>query len=253
MTADMHTSDRTTSPRPGEGGDAFPVTHWSIVRAAGQGDSRQSARALEELCRTYWFPLYAYVRRRGYSAHDAQDMTQGFFAAFLARDPFVDLEPERGKFRAFLLACLKHYISNARDHARALKRGGGQAPVSWDTVEAEERFVRTPCEDLTPDRVYERQWALALLDHVLTRLEAEMRAKDKMQLFDCLKGCLTIDRSSLPYADVARQLDMTEGAVKVAVHRLRGRYRELLREEIAHTVDSPELVNDELQALFAAL
>jgi RNA polymerase sigma-70 factor (ECF subfamily) len=229
------------------------VTRWSVVRTAGQDSSPDAKAALAQLCSVYWFPLYAYVRHQGHSVHDAQDLTQGFFAAFLAGDYLGGLAPEKGKFRAFLLACLKHFLSNQRDRERALKRGGDQVPVSWDAMDAEQRLAHQPRHDLAPDRLYEREWALTLLDHVLMRLEEEMVRGGKKRQFECLKGCLAINRESLPYAEVAEQLEVSEGAVKVAVHRLRRRYRRMLREEIAHTVMAPDMVDDELQALFAAL
>ena len=237
----------------GDSNDWFPATRWSVVRAALQESSLEARDALTQLCEVYWFPLYAYVRHRGYSAHDAQDLIQGFFASFLSRDPGGRLDPEQGKFRAFLLACLKHFLSNERDRARALKRGGQHALISWDALDAEERFRHQSADHLSPDRLYEKQWALALLDHVLSRLEAEMVSRGNARRFECLKGCLALDREALSYAEAARQLGMTEGAVKTAVHRFRRRFREILQEEISHTVTAPGQVEGELQALFASL
>lgn len=248
-----HETTRTARP-PQENTDAwFPVTRWSVVQSAGHDTSPQAAEALEQLCEAYWFPLYAYVRHQDYSPHDAQDLTQGFFAAFLKRDDLSDLAPDKGRFRAFMLACLKHFISNERDRARALKRGGGKPPVSWDELQAEERYQGEPSRNLSPDRLFEKQWALALLERVLSRLASEQNAAGKAAHFDCLKCYLTADKRQIPYAEAAESMNMTEGAVKVAVHRMRRRYRELLRDEVAQTVASPDMVDDELHALFAAL
>jgi RNA polymerase sigma factor (sigma-70 family) len=219
----------------------FAATRWTVVLTAGQGQSR----ALEELCRTYWYPLYAYVRRRGYEAHEAEDLTQEFFARLLTKNYLADVEREKGKFRSFLLASLKHFLANEWDKARAQKRGGGQTFVSLD---AETRYRQEPADELSADKLLDRQWALALLDLVLTRLEAETDATQ----FAALKSFLTADKDTIPYAEVAGKLRTTEGAVKVAVHRLRKRYRALLREEIAHTVAGPAEVDEEIRHLFAA-
>jgi RNA polymerase sigma factor (sigma-70 family) len=223
----------------------FAATRWTVVRAAGRDSSPQARRALEELCRTDWYPLYAYVRRRGYEAHEAEDLTQDFFARLLAKNYLADVEREKGKFRSFLLASLKHFLANEWDKAHAQKRGGGQAIVSLD---AETRYRSEPANELSADKLLDRQWAVALLDLVLARLEAETDAKQ----FAALKSFLTAGKESTPYAEVAGTLGTTEGAVKVSVHRLRQRYRKLLREEIAHTVASPLDVDEEIRHLFAA-
>lgn len=223
----------------------FEATRWTIVLAAGRTPSPQAARALDDLCRTYWYPLYAYVRRRGYGAHEAEDLTQDFFARLLAKNYLADVNRERGKFRSYLLASLKHFLANEWDKANAKKRGGDQTFVSLD---ADTRYRRDPMDELSADKLLDRQWALALLDQVLARLEAETDAKQ----FAALKRFLTADKSAIPYAEVADKLRTTEGAVKVAVHRLRKRYRTLLREEIAHTVASPAEVDEEIRHLFAA-
>ncbi len=220
--------------------NAFAATRWTVVLTAGRGQSR----ALEDLCRTYWYPLYAYVRRRGYLAHEAEDLTQEFFARLLAKNYLADVEREKGKFRSFLLASLKHFLANEWDKARAQKRGGRFTFISAD---AETKYRAEPADELSPDKLLDRQWALALLDQVLARLAAEEPAD-----FEHLKPYLTAGGGAIPYAEVAGKLDMTEGAVKVAVHRLRKRYRQLLREEIAHTVASPAEVDEEIRHLFAA-
>jgi RNA polymerase sigma-70 factor (ECF subfamily) len=232
--------------------DGFANTRWSLVVQARDREPDNAARALEELCQVYWMPLYAYVRRRGYNVEDAQDLTQDFFTRFLAKDALAQVAPEKGKFRSYLLAALKHFLANEWDKARAQKRGGGAVHVSFDTQEAETRYRSAPSDALTPDRLFDRQWALVVLDLALNHLEAEHDTREKQRLFAALRGTLTGEEPAGGYAAVARQLGLTEGAIKVAVHRLRKRYRELLLAEIAQTVADPAQVTDELQALFAA-
>jgi RNA polymerase sigma factor (sigma-70 family) len=240
-----------TSQPPGR--PFFVTTHWSLVLTAGQSDSTRAHDALAKLCQTYWYPLYAYVRRRGFSPHDAEDLTQGFFAQLLQANSLANVRREKGRFRGFLLAALNHFVANEWDRARARKRGGGKAAISLDAESAESRYKLEPADTLTAERIYERRWALTLLDTVLQQLEREHELSGKMDLFGELRFCLTGERSKLPYAELANRLGMSEGAVKVAVHRLRQRYRELLRAEIAHTVASPEEVDDEIRHLFAVL
>jgi RNA polymerase sigma-70 factor (ECF subfamily) len=222
-----------------------------MVLAAGQNLSPHASAALENLCRTYWFPLYAFVRRHGYNPHDAQDLTQGFFARFLEKDYIGLADPARGRFRSFLLVCLKNFLSEEKRHAGRLKRGGGQTVVSWDAEAAEERFRAEPADHLTPETIYERRWALALLEQALDRLGEE--ESGHAQHFAALKEYLWGEKSSASYAEIGARLDMTEGAVKVAVHRLRRRYRELLREEVAQTVASHDEIEQELRHLLAIL
>jgi len=231
----------------------FTTTHWSVVLSARNRKSPQSERALATLCETYWFPLYAYVRRSGYSSHDAQDLTQEFFAQFLAKDFLKDIDHRRGKFRSFLLVAMKHYLSHERERARAKKRGGGRAPFSLDFADAENRYNLEPEDPITPERLYQRRWALTLLDRVVRRLEDEHARAGKAETFASLKEFLTAGRESRPYRRVAEELGMSEGAIKVAVHRLRRRYREILKEEIAQTVADPAEIEEELQELFAAV
>lgn len=219
---------------------------------AGHGSSPQAGRALEELCRAYWYPLYAYVRRRGHSPHEAEDLTQEFFARLLAKNYLAAVDREKGKFRSFLLASLKHFLANEWDRARAAKRGGGQPHLSLDIQTAETRYRSEPADDLTAEKLLDRQWALALLDQVLSRLQAEFVADGKKKQFDELKVWLTEGKGATSYAEAAAKLGTTEGAVKVAVHRLRRRYRELLREEISHTVATPAEIEEEIRHLFAA-
>jgi len=230
----------------------FAATRWTVVLTAGQTASPQAGRALEELCRAYWYPLYAYVRRRGYDVHEAEDLTQEFFARLLAKNYLADVDRAKGKFRSFLLASLKHFLANEWDRAHAAKRGGGQLFLSLDTKTAETRYLSEPADELTAEKLLERQWALALLDQVLDRLQAEFVADGKAAQFEQLKVFLTEGKGSTSYASVAAKLGTTEGAVKVAAHRLRRRYRELLREEISHTVATPAEVEEEIRHLFAA-
>lgn len=231
----------------------FATTRWSIVLRAARPEAAGAGEALARLCHTYWFPLYAEVRRRGFNAHDAQDLTQGFFARLLERDLIARADPARGRFRSFVLTALKHFIADEREHARAQKRGGGQVPVSFDAEAAEKRFHAEPADEAAPDTAFDRQWALVLLGEVLARLEREYRDAGKARHFAILKPALTGARDAQPYAQLAAELGATEGAVKIAVHRLRRRYRELLEAEIAQTVASPEDAAAELNDLFRAL
>lgn len=208
---------------------------------------------METLCRTYWFPLYAYLRRQGYDGHQAEDYTQAFFAGLLAKGGLRLADPKRGKFRSFLLGSLKHFLSNQHARAQAKKRGGGQKVLSLDFENAESQYALEPCDDLSPEKLFERSWALTVLAQTMARLQAEAASAKKPGLFERLKVCLTSEKGSIPYRDVAVELNMAEGAVRVAVHRLRRRYREILRDEIAQTVTSEEQIDEEIRHLFAAL
>ena len=238
-----------STPAPG---DIFATTHWTVVLAAGRRSTPQSDRALEELCRAYWYPLYAYVRRHGHSKEDAEDLTQGFFAAFLKRNYLGDVRSEKGRFRAFLLAALKHFLANEYDRASRQKRGGGQTPLSLDWQDADTRYQIDPPDQLSPDKLYDRAWATTLLEQVIGRLRAECVAEGKANAFEQLKPFLTVGKGDLPYAEAAASLGLNEGAARVAVHRLRRRYRELLREQIAQTLSDPADLEEELRALFRA-
>ena len=231
----------------------FATTHWSVVMAAGKGDSAQGADALEGLCRTYWYPLYAFVRRQGYGAHDAEDLTQEFFARFLAKEYFGRADPALGRFRNFLLACLKHFLSEQRRQAGRLKRGGGQTVISWDSQTAEERYQSEPADPITPEKVYDRRWALTLLEQALARLGEELSAAGKHEVFAQLKDSLWGEGGGAGYAEVAARLGLTEGALKVTVHRLRQRYRAVLREEVANTVATVHEIDEELRYLVAVI
>ena len=230
----------------------FVTTHWSVVLTAKARDSSRSVEALEALCRAYWHPLYAYVRRRGFSPSDAEDLTQQFFAWLLERDWLGRADQQRGRFRSFLLTSISNFLANEWDKTRAQKRGGGRI-VSLQYDEAETRCASEPAGNLTPEQSFEWRWALALLDQVMNQLRAEFVRDAKAELFEALKPCLLGERTSQPYAALAEKLEMTEGSVKVAVHRLRQRYRQLLRDEIANTVARPEEVEEELRYLFAVL
>ena len=233
----------------------FATTRWSLVLAAGaQGSSPDVHQALATLCETYWYPLYGFLRSRGYSAENAQDLTQAFFARLLEKHAVRHADPARGRFRSFLLASLRNFAANERDRDSAGKRGGGVPMLSLEIEHAEGRFQREPPTDETPERVFDRRWALTLLDRVMSRLQAEAAARnDTHSPFDRLKTYLTGDEPQLSYAQTAFELGMSEGAVKVAVHRLRRRFRDLVRDEIAHTVSSPEEVEDELRHLWSAV
>lgn len=238
-----------TSSAPGTGPGPFVTTHWSAVLAAGRSDSTRAQAALATLCSTYWYPLYAYVRRRGYGPEDSQDLTQEFFSRLLRQNWLAQADRQRGRFRTFLLAALSHFLANEWDKARAQKRGGRVQLVPLQLDSAETRYGQEPPDLLTPEQCYERRWALALLDRVLSRLQDENAAAQKLELFETLKPCLLGERQNQPYTVLATKLGLTEGAVKVAVHRLRQRYRQLLREEIAHTVATPAEVDEEMRYL----
>jgi RNA polymerase sigma-70 factor (ECF subfamily) len=240
-------------PQAASGGGIFATTHWTVVLAAGRGGSRQAEVALEELCRTYWYPLYAYVRRHGHSREDAEDLTQGFFARLLEKNYLDGISNEKGKFRAFLLVALKRFLANEWDRANRQKRGGGLAPLSLDWQDAETRYQIHPADNLSPDKLYDRAWAVIVLERVITRLRDESAGDAKGNLYGQLKSFLMMGTSEIPYAHAAAELKMTEGAVRVAVHRLRKRYRELLREEIGQTLANPAQAEEEMQSLFCAL
>lgn len=231
----------------------FATTHWSVIASARQSGSPQALAALEQLCQTYWYPLYAFVRREGHSPHDAQDLTQEFFARLLEKNYLDDVDRGKGKFRSFLLAALKHFLANEWDRRNAQKRGGSKIHLSIDAQSAETRYRLEPADPQNAEKFFERRWALTLLDQVLEHLRSEAVTAGKADDFDQLKISLTVDKQSVPYSELAGRLRLTEGAVKVAVHRLRQRYRELLRAEIARTVSRPEDVDEEIRHLFAVL
>jgi RNA polymerase sigma factor (sigma-70 family) len=250
--ASMSTSD------PGDRSEAhaagqFVTTHWSAVVRAGEPDSASAYAALSELCGTYWYPLYAFARHQGHSPHDAEDLTQAFFEKLLEKGYVADACQEKGRFRAFLLTAFKRFLANDWDRRHAHKRGGFHTVVSIDQERAESRFESESAHALQPDLLYDRQWIHTLLAQVMALLEREYRETGRTALFEHLRGCLAKEESALSYAEVAAQLKLTEPAVKMAVHRLRARYRELLRTEIGRTVASPAEVDGEIRHLFAAL
>ncbi len=248
----MSTGDRGNSSR-GDRAAEFDTTHWSIVLSAGDRRSAASGAALETLCRTYWYPLYAFARRRGSGADEAHDLTQEFFAQLLEKKSLAAADPERGRFRAFLLAAFKNFLANEWDKAAAQKRGGRHRFLSLDVADGESRYARQPADTLTPERVYEREWVLTLLSQVLARLRDEYSAAGKQSHFEHLKSLITGQAGTGSYADAARRLETTEGAARVAAHRLRRRYRKLLRAEIAGTLADPADVDNEIRNLFTTL
>lgn len=221
--------------------------------AAGDTRAPHSKAALARLCERYWPPLYAYVRRRGYAVEDAQDLTQEFFARLIEKDYLKAVDRGKGRFRTFLLTCFERFLANDYDRSRAQKRGGGHRPISLDLASGEDAYLRDLAHGMTPDKLYDKQWALTLLEHVLRQLRGEYVRSGKGDLFDRLKSSLTVDEAHVTYSELAAMMGMSEGAVKVSAHRLRKRYRELLRAEIALTVAEPQEVDDELRLLFAAL
>jgi RNA polymerase sigma-70 factor (ECF subfamily) len=231
----------------------FVTTHWSMVVAAGRHSSPQAQEALATLCGIYWYPLYVFIRRRGFSAEESQDLTQEFFARLLDKDFLAEVDREKGRFRSFLLAACKHFLSNERDRARAKKRGGGQKLVSIDVADAETRYRLEPSHVLTPEKLFERRWAMTLLEQVLANLRSESVRIGKADHFDQLKVFLTAEKGKTSYREAAEELGITEGAAKVAAHRLRKRYRELLHEEIAKTLNEGDSAEDEIRELFTAL
>jgi RNA polymerase sigma-70 factor (ECF subfamily) len=231
----------------------FLTTHWSVVLAAASHESDLASTALSKLCQRYWYPLYAHIRRRGYSPHDAQDLTQEFFAHLLESQAFAKADPTRGRFRSFVLTALNHFLIHEWNKARAQKRGGGRQFVSLDFASAEGRFDLEPTDEASPDKIFAKTWAVALLDEVLSQLEAEYQQAGRGELFAALRQTLTGAREAQPYAYLGERLGMNEGALKTAVHRLRKRYRELLHIEITHTVACPDDAAQELRDLFAAL
>lgn len=239
-----HHQDDNSRATPGW----FLTTHWSVLLRARDPDSRLARAALENLCRTYWYPLYAFVRRLGHSAHDSEDLVQTFLSKCIEKHYFDAADQSQGRFRSFLLIALKRFMTNEWHKARARKRGGDTQFVSLDGLDPEQRYALEPSDQLSADKLFERRWALTLLEKVLTRLEHEQKRAGKVALFSCLKPLLS-GQSGIRYAEVAEQLGLNEGALKVAVHRLRKRYRELLEEEIAHTVTSYDEVDEERRYL----
>ena len=228
----------------------FRTTHWSAVLAASQGQMPGAEEALGQLCTQYWYPLYAYIRRRGYGPHDAEDLTQEFFAQLLEKQFLEGITQEGGKFRSFLLTALKRFLGHARERANAQKRGGGRVLLSLDGA-AEAQYQLEPADNLTPERLFERRWAFLMLDKVMRRLRSDYQRGGKDQLFERLQPLLEGRSGLLSYTELGRELGLSESALKVAVHRMRKRYRELLRDEIAMTVGSTGEVESEMRHLIS--
>jgi RNA polymerase sigma-70 factor (ECF subfamily) len=231
----------------------FATTHWSVVLAAGKNSSPEQKQALETLCQSYWFPLYAYLRRRGCDRHQAEDVAQAFFAHILEKQGLRTADPQYGRFRSFLLVRLKGFLSDERDRAQAKKRGGGQKIISLGIQNAESQYALEPSIQLSPEMLFEKSWALKVLDRTMDRLEADMAESGKQEQFEHLKVYLTTDKDAIPYEAMATELSMTEGSVRVAVHRLRKRYRNFLRDEVAQTVSDGDQIDEEIGHLFSAL
>lgn len=246
-------TDASKSESEARGG-VFATTHWSVVlRAAGQHGTPASAEALEQLCRSYWYPIYAFVRRQGRSPEDAQDLTQDFFAHLLSKGFPCGARPERGKFRSFLLVALRHFLVDQHRHADAAKRGGGQTLISLDVHRAEERFGEERRHTSTPEKLYERAWAMTLLERASLRLGNEYSAAGRGGLYERLRAFPLAGKNDQSFALAAAELGMSVGALKAAVHRMRSRYRELVREEVAHTVADPSELQEEARYLIAAI
>jgi RNA polymerase sigma-70 factor (ECF subfamily) len=246
----MNPADESSPARPT---GPFASTHWSLVLLARGQASPAADQALAALCEAYWYPLYAYIRRRVGSADRAEELTQEFFARLLEHDFLAGVDQGRGRFRAFLLACCNHFLANQRDHARARKRGGGKTIQSLDFLSAAQRYDQEPADTLTPERLFDRRWALRLLEATLDHLRREFQEAGKGPLYEHLKAALLGDHAALSYAQIGAEVGLSEAAVKKAAQRLKQRYREVLRAEIAATVDSPEQVDEEIRDLFAAL
>jgi RNA polymerase sigma-70 factor (ECF subfamily) len=246
----MSEDEQSTTPHGAN--QWFTTTHWSVVVAGGDGGSPRAAAALEDLCRTYWYPLYAYVRRRGHPVEEAQDLTQEFFARLIEKRWIADADRSKGRFRTFLLTALNHFLANEWRRSQAAKRGGAFAVISLDDT-AEGRYAKEAASDLTPEKIYERRWALSLFELALIRLRDQYESAGKAHHFDCLKPFLSIQASDGEYDRVAMEVDMSTGAVAAAVHRLRQHYRTLVRDAVAQTVKSPAELEEEMRWLLNAL
>jgi RNA polymerase sigma-70 factor (ECF subfamily) len=248
----MHTNvtSAAESPRPQ---NYFATTHWTVVMAAGRSHTTGARAALDELCQRYWYPLYAYVRRRGSNPEDAEDLTQEFFRTLLEKEYLKAADREKGRFRTFLLVALQRFLANDWDRARAQKRGGRLEHVSLDTSSAETQYQVEAASEISPERIYDRRWAFALLGKSMVRLRTEFVEAGKQGEFEQIKECLTADRGSMDYAALSQRTGLSEGAVRVAIHRLRKRFREIFRQEVAQTVATPTEIDAEMRHLMAAL
>lgn len=233
--------------------ERFVTTQWSLVRAAGGADSAKSQTALEDLCRAYWYPLYGFIRRSGHPATEAQDLTQSFIVSLLSRDTFSLADPKRGRFRSFLLGSLNKFLVDEHRREQALKRGGGRQIFSFDAATAEQRYLNEPADTLTPEKSFQRQWALTVLERAQARVQKSYEDADKVALLEQLLPHLSRDQNRLPYREIAERLNLQENAVKIAAHRLKKKYRAALREELLQTLHSPDELDDELMRLFSSL
>lgn len=231
----------------------FTATRWSVVLAAGQSTGLEREKALQQLAQSYWFPLYSYIRRKGHPADEAEDLTQGFFSHLLEKQTLAKADQDKGRFRAFLLTVLKHYISDEWKKSHTLKRGGQRKFVQMDAQQAEGFYSLAPVDPITPEKLFDRNWAMALLTLVMTRLGEHYAQKGQTDLFIAIKGSIDGSAGDLSYADIGAKLNMTEAAVKTAAHRLRKQYRDILREEIAQTVSSEDEIDDEIRFLMDTL
>jgi RNA polymerase sigma-70 factor (ECF subfamily) len=231
----------------------FQTTHWSLVAAAGAPTSAESRAALAALCEAYWYPLYAYLRRRGHGVDSAEELAQAFFAMLIESNTLKNADRSLGRFRSYLLGALKHFLGTQSQQAKAAKRGGGRRIVSLDTADAENRLHKELIDNRSPERIFDRQWALNVLNLALARLQEQFQHEGKTQLFANLHRYLTADDSELKYRQLCEEMEMSEGAIKVAVHRMRARYRQMVRQQVARTVASPSDVDDEIRRLFIAL
>jgi DNA-directed RNA polymerase specialized sigma24 family protein len=247
------TQGQPSNPRQQPSPARFATTRWSMVLAAADQSSPDSASALSQLCQTYWYPIYAFIRRQGNSHESAQDLAQEFFARMLEKHYIEDVGPDKGKFRTFLMVCLKRFLANEWDRKTAQKRGGGRAHLPIDFQDAQGRYSLEPAHDLTAQKIFDRRWALTVLERTVTGLAEDFKRAGKSEQFDALKVYLLGESGAPPYAELAGRLQTTEGAIKIAVHRLRDRYRHRLRQEIAQTVSSEEEIDQEIRDLFAAL
>ncbi|HEY3863277.1 MAG TPA: sigma-70 family RNA polymerase sigma factor [Verrucomicrobiae bacterium] len=242
-----------SSPDNSEDARQFRSTHWSVVLAAGEAPSAENSQALEKLCRAYWYPLYAFVRRQGWSPHDSQDLTQAFFARLLEKNALSKADPSKGKFRSFLLASLNNFLNNERDKMHRLKRGGGVEFLPLELEQGEERYRSEPPSAQSPETIFERHWAQTVVERVVARLNEEFASAGQKERFAALKDFLMGDAQGASYAEAARRLGISVAAVTSAIHRMRERFRELFRREIAGTLDSPDETDDEIRRLLTAL
>jgi RNA polymerase sigma factor (sigma-70 family) len=231
----------------------FHTTHWTMVLAAREQDGAAGQEALERLCVAYWYPLYAFVRRQGSSPHDAEDLTQEFFFRFLKRNSLESVRPAAGKFRSFLLACLKNFLANERERSHAQRRGGGRPLISLNSTEAESRYTLEPADHRTPEAIFERRWAFAIIERTIRELRIESPEGEKREFFDQLQGFLPGGHGNVSKAELAAKREVSVGAIDVAIHRLRQRFGVLLRQQVAQTVSSEPEVDEEIRHLMSVL